>query len=176
MTTKTAPEELPSAQVPPADYPMVKPTWPTSRVSSDKEQQKYCFVTVGATAPFNRLLFEILSKSFLSSLRKKGYTDVRVQYGDEGKLIFDEFITINEPDSEERSGLNITGFGFSSDGMTEEMLLAKADDGRSDGLIICHAGAHLLVFLPFSAADVIYRLWNNTGCSKNESYNYCRPK
>ncbi|PYH46779.1 N-acetylglucosaminyldiphosphodolichol N-acetylglucosaminyltransferase catalytic subunit ALG13 [Aspergillus saccharolyticus JOP 1030-1] len=104
---------------------------------------KLCFVTVGATASFNLLIQAILEQSFLRELRAHGYTNLLIQYGKDGKSLFDEFLQQYPPGSEGHHGLVIDGFDFNSDGLDHEMRLAKAwpSEGRLGGLIISHAGS-----------------------------------
>jgi beta-1,4-N-acetylglucosaminyltransferase len=102
--------------------------------------KKLCFVTIGATASFNSLISTTLSQPVLKALQNAGYTDLRLQFGREGRSIFDDFI-INNPDgSEERCGLNITGFEYNRKGLGQEMRGATAYSGRVEGVVISHGG------------------------------------
>jgi beta-1,4-N-acetylglucosaminyltransferase len=123
-----------------ASYPALTPTWPSSQ-DSQLNGSRYVFVTVGATAPFNELLFAIFMPEFFQKLQEAGYTHLRVQYGDDGKLIYDDFCSKYPEGSSERHQITLDGFGFKIAGLGKDMRMAKAEDGRRDGLVICHAGS-----------------------------------
>ncbi|PYH84118.1 family 28 putative glycosyltransferase [Aspergillus uvarum CBS 121591] len=112
-------------------------------MAMQNQSLKFCFVTVGATASFNLLIQSILEQPFLRELRAHGYTNLLVQYGKEGKILFDEFLRQYPPGSEGQHGLLIDGFDFNPDGLDNEMRLAKAwpSEGRVGGLIVSHAGS-----------------------------------
>ena len=103
---------------------------------------KLCFVTIGATASFNGLLSAVLKQPFLEALREAHYTHLLVQYGKEGKLIFDKFVEDHPPESEDWCGLTITGFDFNPRGLGTEMQAAKGNPnaGFTGGVVISHAG------------------------------------
>ncbi|KAH0542345.1 hypothetical protein FGG08_003282 [Glutinoglossum americanum] len=103
--------------------------------------RKLCFVTIGATASFNSLISTALDRPFLKALREAGYTDLRLQFGREGRAIFDDFIINNEDGSEERYGLNITGFEYNRKGLGQEMRGATAYKGGVEGVVVSHAGS-----------------------------------
>ncbi|KAN0080604.1 Glycosyl transferase [Elaphomyces granulatus] len=111
---------------------------------ADEEQKptKVCFVTIGATAPFNLLLSNVLNTRFLDSLSLYGYTDLLIQFGNEGRVIFEEYMH-KYPFGE--CGLNISGFDFNKTGLSQEMLSTKGnkDAGRrrAEGMILSHAGS-----------------------------------
>ncbi|EEH07336.1 UDP-N-acetylglucosamine transferase subunit alg13 [Histoplasma capsulatum G186AR] len=107
------------------------------------KQVKLCFVTVGATAPFNALVLEVLGEPFLEALKANNYTDLRIQYGQMGQALFQEFKQKNEPMVKEKYGLNVTGFDFNLAGLKGEMLAVKADSdaNKVDGLVVSHAGS-----------------------------------
>jgi len=104
---------------------------------------KLCFVTIGATAPFDSLLTAILSPPFFQALREAGYTDLLIQYGKEGKKIFDEAVSQYPPKSSQVHGLKIAGFDFNRSGLGQEMRAAKGDDHPDsvEGAVISHAGS-----------------------------------
>lgn len=109
------------------------------------EYTKLCFVTVGATASFEALLFSVLDESFLSALRSFGYTHLLIQYGKDGRAIFEEFVNNdNSPraQTQDHHGIQIDGFDFNQTGLTEEMRLAKENptEHRKSGMIVSHAG------------------------------------
>lgn len=105
--------------------------------------QKLCFVTIGATAPFDALLSNVLDKPFLEALKKHGYTTLLIQYGKEGRAIFDAFTrNNNSADSPGGSGLDIQGFGFKQEGLLQEMRKTQANKALDfvEGMILSHAG------------------------------------
>ncbi|THC90438.1 hypothetical protein EYZ11_010097 [Aspergillus tanneri] len=106
---------------------------------------KLCFVTVGATASFHQLLHAVLDQSFLVALHQFGYTHLLVQYGKDGRSLFEESLRQHLPGSTSHHGLEIDGFDFNAEGLDEEMRLAQLNpaENRSSGLIISHAGNHL---------------------------------
>ncbi|KAA8649847.1 N-acetylglucosaminyldiphosphodolichol N-acetylglucosaminyltransferase catalytic subunit ALG13 [Aspergillus tanneri] len=104
---------------------------------------KLCFVTVGATASFHQLLHAVLDQSFLVALHQFGYTHLLVQYGKDGRSLFEESLRQHLPGSTSHHGLEIDGFDFNAEGLDEEMRLAQLNpaENRSSGLIISHAGS-----------------------------------
>ncbi|KAH8701923.1 family 28 putative glycosyltransferase [Talaromyces proteolyticus] len=108
-----------------------------------RRPRKVCFVTIGATAPFDVLLSNVLNKSFLEALQQHEYTTLVIQYGKEGRAVFDKFTKKHAPGSPERCGLDIQGFGFKQDGLLREMRLTKSDDKLDslEGMILSHAGS-----------------------------------
>jgi beta-1,4-N-acetylglucosaminyltransferase len=105
---------------------------------------KLCFVTVGATAAFRKLLEQVLTSDFTKTLAGHGYTHLLVQYGKDGKELFDEFAA----NLEAHNGLTFGGFDFqpSIDGFMLQTVERKVYD-RERGLIICHAGMTLRFLL-----------------------------
>ncbi|KAJ5476602.1 hypothetical protein N7475_002331 [Penicillium sp. IBT 31633x] len=101
---------------------------------------KLCFVTVGATASFKKLLEQVLTSQFLEILAERGYTHLLVQYGKDGQQIFQSFV-----DSEQSyHGITLGGFDFQPS--IDEYLMMTVERERADqerGLIICHAAHHL---------------------------------
>lgn len=112
---------------------------------AEAQSRKVCFVTIGATAPFNALLTHVFDLPFLEALSKHGYTDLFVQYGKEGKAIYDRFIQEHPVGSSGGCGLRIHGFDF-KEGLQKEMMLTRADSKSNtvEGMIMSHAGRHLL--------------------------------
>ncbi|PWY88520.1 UDP-N-acetylglucosamine transferase subunit alg13 [Aspergillus heteromorphus CBS 117.55] len=104
---------------------------------------KVCFVTVGATASFHELLQTILQEDFLQVLRRFGYTNLLIQYGKDGKSVWDAFERQYPPHTGCRNGLLVEGFDFNPDGLDEEMRMARSNlsKGHDGGLIISHAGS-----------------------------------
>lgn len=106
---------------------------------------KRCFVTVGATASFIALIRKVLEPSFLVALQAQNYTQLRIQYGKDGKKTFDDYLWVLGEDIKKSSGIEITGFDFNINGLREEMLAAKRvySTSKMDGLegcVISHAG------------------------------------
>ena len=111
-------------------------------MASKQTPGKLCFVTIGATASFNGLLTAVFGDPFLEALRDANYTDLLVQFGKDGKAIFDKFTAGATEGSKERYGLNISGFDFNARGLGQEMRKAKSDaaTGKVEGVVISHAG------------------------------------
>jgi beta-1,4-N-acetylglucosaminyltransferase len=104
---------------------------------------KVCFVTIGATASFDKLLRAVLEHSFLTALQNAEYTDLIIQYGkEEGKAIYDAFVAAKGHLVRRNMGIDITGFDFKTSGLGQEMRMAKGDakSGSKEGLVISHAG------------------------------------
>jgi len=99
--------------------------------------EKFCFITVGATASFDALIRAVFEPTFLQALRDLGYTNLLVQFGKDGKELFR---TLAEAAGRSGTyGLKIQGFDFTSK-MRETMRIAKGELGRKDGVVLCHAG------------------------------------
>ncbi|KAL1966751.1 hypothetical protein VTN77DRAFT_3948 [Rasamsonia byssochlamydoides] len=111
--------------------------------SSDDKTRKRCFVTIGATAPFDVLLSNVLDKPFLEALSQCGYTELLIQYGKEGRAIFEKFVQDHPVGSDGRYGLDIYGFDFNKNGLDQEMKSTKANEkmGYAEGMILSHAGS-----------------------------------
>lgn len=102
---------------------------------------KRCFVTVGATAPFNSLIKAALQPDFITALRSAGYKQLRIQYGDQsGEVVFRRQISILSDRSAD-AGVEITGFGFKQEGLREEMGAVKGSGPPNEGMVISHAGS-----------------------------------
>lgn len=98
---------------------------------------KLCFVTVGATASFEKLLQAVLNSEFLETLAERQYTHLLIQYGHDGKEIFEDFLDSGTS----CHGMTLGGFGFKPS-IEREMIMTterEADDQKR-GLIISHAG------------------------------------
>lgn len=113
--------------------------------------RRFCFATIGATAPFNALITAVLRQDFLKALSQARYTHLVVQHGSGGQALFEQFMQQTErkeksndddaADVPSRFGLTITGFDYKSKGLTEEMLAAKGGGyARLEGLVVSHAG------------------------------------
>ncbi|KIV82995.1 hypothetical protein PV11_05057 [Exophiala sideris] len=103
--------------------------------------RKRCFVTIGATAPFNSLIRAVLTDDFIKALQQAGYTELRVQYGDhEGEAIFRQ----RTDDSKSllvKTSFQITGFSFNKTGLKEEIAAVKGKSAADEGMVISHAGS-----------------------------------
>ncbi|PLB50289.1 UDP-N-acetylglucosamine transferase subunit alg13 [Aspergillus steynii IBT 23096] len=103
------------------------------------QPDKLCFVTVGATASFHLLLQAVLGQPFLDALYQSGYTHLLVQYGKDGRSLFEEYLG----KTPNRHGITISGFDFNHEGLDREMGLTQcsSSENRSGGMIISHAGS-----------------------------------
>jgi beta-1,4-N-acetylglucosaminyltransferase len=106
-------------------------------------KEKRCFVTIGATAAFNSLVQGVLEPPFLEALRDAKYTELRIQYGDEGRRIFDEKVgdNSNKEQLKKQYGIEVTGFDFNKSGLEGEMKAAKGTSAVTEGSVISHAGS-----------------------------------
>lgn len=114
-----------------------------SSEAHNHKHTKLCFVTVGATAAFKSLLHSVLNSAFLSTLRELGYTHLLIQYGLDGRQIFDDFIhLVGQQDTSGGCEIQVDGFDFKKSGLGPEMRLAKENklENRFMGVIISHAG------------------------------------
>lgn len=119
-----------------------------SRRYPDHVISKRCFVTIGATAPFDSLLRAVLEPRFLQALHDAQYTELRLQYGLEGKRIFDQKFAEIAQKAKAQLGIDITGFGFNEKGLQGEInaLRGRSAPGIADpneGIVISHAGLYL---------------------------------
>jgi beta-1,4-N-acetylglucosaminyltransferase len=108
---------------------------------------KVCFVTIGATASFDRLLSAVFESPFLQALHDGNYTGLIIQYGKEGgKTIYDEFVATKRESVHQELAVEVTGFDFNTNGLGQEMRKAKGDPttGSEEGLVISHAGWTIL--------------------------------
>jgi beta-1,4-N-acetylglucosaminyltransferase len=97
---------------------------------------KQAFLTIGATADFNALVEAALSPAFLQALEQQSYTDLSVQYGANGKPLFEKCKSAAESSSK----VNITGFELDKSGLGRHMRKAKGGANASEGVVISHAG------------------------------------
>ena len=105
-----------------------------------QQQQKLCFVSVGATASFPTLIKTTLSAPFLSALHSLGYTELLVQYGEDGQSTFDGLVKDAQRDVD-RSGLKVSGFALDKAGLGRYMRRAKGGSKTmGEGVVVCHAG------------------------------------
>ncbi|OAP65594.1 hypothetical protein AYL99_01566 [Fonsecaea erecta] len=113
----------------------------SDRKKSSNTSGKRCFVTIGATAPFNSLVRAVLEPTFIQPLREAGYTQLRIQYGDhEGETIFQRRCEALRDVGLDK-GIEITGFGFNREGLRGEMLAVKGGSPQDEGMVISHAGS-----------------------------------
>ena len=112
--------------------------------------RKVCFVTIGATASFDRLLTAVLDSAFLKALQGQKYTDLVLQYGKEqGKVIFDQFVSTHRESVHQHLGIVVSGFDYKADGLNKDMRNAKGDPkkGSEEGLVVSHAGMAWILFV-----------------------------
>lgn len=108
---------------------------------------KLCFLTVGATASFTALIEAAVSPTFLAALEAQGYTELSVQYGQDGKQLFEK---CKAAASAASSKVNVTGFDLDRLGLGKHMRRAKGGSGSNststskesaqEGVVISHAG------------------------------------
>lgn len=96
---------------------------------------KLCFVTVGATASFEKLLKAVLTSEFLETLAERQYTHLLIQYGYDGKEIFNDFLDSGTS----CHGITLGGFGFKPS-IERDMIMTTEREDQKRGLIISHAG------------------------------------
>ncbi|MCJ1322213.1 N-acetylglucosaminyldiphosphodolichol N-acetylglucosaminyltransferase catalytic subunit alg13 [Xylographa vitiligo] len=84
--------------------------------------KKLCFLTVGATAPFDALIAASLSPPFLAALRAASYTDLLLQHGSS-----QVYNPATAAEAGKRHGLTVRGFAFNREGLGREMRAAKAE-------------------------------------------------
>lgn len=116
---------------------------PATSHEAQANPSKVCFVTIGATASFDRLLKAVLDSSFLDALQDAKYTELVIQYGKEGgKAIYDRFAATERERVHQTRGIEITGFDFDTSGLAHEMRKARGEptSGNLEGLVISHAG------------------------------------
>ena len=95
---------------------------------------KLCFVTTGATAPFNALIESVLSPSSLDAMLENGFTHLLVQYGS-AKDVFTQASTAARSHVQDK--LVIDGIDFNPEGLEAQLRLVQ----QSKGLAISHAGS-----------------------------------
>ncbi len=110
--------------------------------SINNTHRKLCFVTIGATASFHRLLLASLTNSFLTTLASFHYTDLVLQYGLDGDGVLAQFCPADEEGLRSKCGIRIEGFGFRSEGLAREMRAAKGAGAgfNVEGCVVSHAG------------------------------------
>ena len=108
--------------------------------SAAAKPEKICFVTIGATASFDALLEAVLSGACLGTLINNDYTELLLQYGEDGEKFLDCFKRDEKTGDINFHGLKIRGFKYNKAGLVAEMLTTKGEDGRQEGVVIAHAG------------------------------------
>lgn len=102
---------------------------------------KLCFLTVGATASFSALIEAAVSPPFLAALEAQGYTELSVQYGQDGKNLFEKCKAAAQSTSPK---VKVTGFDLDKLGLGKHMRRAKGGSGGTkeavEGVVISHAG------------------------------------
>lgn len=159
--------------------------WVNEMTDAKTRPTKRCFVTVGATASFIALIRKVLEPSFLEALKAHGYTELRIQYGKDGKKTFDDYLWVLSDDLKNSTGIEITGFDFNINGLREEMLAAKRiyTNSTMDGLegcVISHAGksdGEIYMQRRLRSIDKhTHRFWINIGCYENRCTCYRCPQ
>lgn len=114
----------------------------SANMESSGHQQKVCFVTVGATAPFDTLIVEVIAAPFLKALAAKNYTHLIIQHGhcsDSVRFQFDEakkFVAEHLS-----SKLSIHGFEFKENLETDLFQVKNTPErGIEEGVVLSHAG------------------------------------
>lgn len=112
----------------------------TAQTEMSAKPQKTCFVTIGATASFGALIKAVLSPGFCAALEAHSYTDLLVQYGQDGKNIHEQ--CLQQLNAAENLRLRISGFDLDMAGLGRRMRQAKGVGitGASEGVVISHAG------------------------------------
>ena len=119
-------------------------------MASATPSRKLCFVTVGATAPFDLLIRASVTPSFLQYLASQNYTDLLIQHGKNGDKLLRDLLPEAMFDTSDPlvdpwaiiEGIKISRFDFRKEGLQREMLAARGGSlgYRSAGVVICHAG------------------------------------
>lgn len=102
---------------------------------------KLCFLTVGATASFSALIEAAVSPAFLTALESQDYNELSVQYGQDGKQLFEKCKSIAQGTSK----LKVTGFDLDKAGLGRHMRRAKGAKDAAEGVVISHAGMNGLI-------------------------------
>lgn len=109
--------------------------------------RKECLVSIGATAEFRELIKAVLSPEVIKTLAAHGYTKITLQTG----LSDAYFRSIMPKDKNglmavEGSDMEILGFAMNPGGLHQEMRACQQDEGKQQGMVICHAGMSFLCF------------------------------
>lgn len=84
------------------------------------QRRKLCFVTVGATASFDKLTSAAQNPQFLAALERAGFTNLLIQHGNAGKVL----------PSADVGKIRVSSFDFRQDGIQREIAGAKGDMRR----------------------------------------------
>jgi beta-1,4-N-acetylglucosaminyltransferase len=101
-------------------------------------RERYCFVTVGATASFDSLIRAVLSPSFLRALAKHEYTNLIIQFGKDAQSLFTN-LAQEIGSAGHTYGIQVQGFDLAKK-LREVMKIASGVAGRREGVVVCHAG------------------------------------
>jgi beta-1,4-N-acetylglucosaminyltransferase len=107
------------------------------------QASKGCFVTVGATAPFNELVVAALSPKFLSALQAAGYTRLVIQYG-QAKSSKKAYLTSLKRVETELGELPLHVQGFPLELVDFRETIKDVVCTPNSGLLIAHAGESVL--------------------------------
>jgi hypothetical protein len=116
------------------------------------ENQKVCFVTTGATAPFTGLIEAVLTPGCVDALSELGYTHLLIQYGTANDVFDRAASTARTHVGSQRQSqhLVIDGLDFNPHGLKEQFKLVQ----ESKGLVISHAGTFgILQYLTQQLSD-----------------------
>lgn len=120
---------------------------PRKRVRAEKSSanQKYCFVTIGATATFDALIKNVMTADFVKALTDAKFTHLRIQYGKDNGPLYNQLL--ESLPAGIRDDIHIDGFDVRQDGLEADMLLARGHITREgertgpEGLVVAHAGS-----------------------------------
>ncbi|EFW99227.1 glycosyltransferase family [Grosmannia clavigera kw1407] len=109
---------------------------------TDNPFGRRCFVTVGATASFYRLLEEILSADFLDFLGAKGFAELLVQTGPDQDAVQTRMRQLTEERQQTSSRWPaVKTFSYTAD-IPSAMVPCRGRVGeRRPGVVISHAGS-----------------------------------
>ncbi|KAJ5082801.1 hypothetical protein N7532_011844 [Penicillium argentinense] len=99
--------------------------------------KKLCFVSVGATASFEKLIRQVLNEAFLAKLAQHKFTHLLIQYGKDGEALWNEFV--NDFPEEHLHGVRVGGFDFKPE-LWPCMHMATKTMTQDLGIVISHAG------------------------------------
>lgn len=105
--------------------------------SMTERAHKLAFLTIGATASFPALVEAVTTPQFLRALEEQEYTELLVQYGQDGKPLFDKCQKLA---TQSGSGVKVNGFGIDKLGLGRYMRRAKGGQKEREGVVISHAG------------------------------------
>lgn len=120
----------------PSHFSLLAERGSIQQIPLSKMSSKLCFLTVGATASFSTLIEAAVSPAFLTALESQGYTELSVQYGQDGKQLFEKCKSIAQGTSK----LKVTGFDLDKTGLGRHMRRAKGAKDAVEGVVISHAG------------------------------------